>query len=859
MMIEKSSNHQSWKCLTLVAAMSFWSAPAIALLEEVIVTAQKRAESVQDVPISIQAFSGDQLEKMRVSKASDVTKLVPNLNISGQNSANRQIAIRGVGTSDFFGNATGSVGIYMDEVTMSAPYLSGLGLYDLERVEVLRGPQNSLFGRNTTGGAINYISRIPQVGEDNEGYASLTFGNYNLIELEAAGSLALGDQAAVRLAAKSFTRDGIWNDLGNNGADFGDKDRKSLRATLVWEPNDETSVIFNFHTAREDSDFDPVRPVGLRIGPGIPAIPGSLPAQLDFATAYDSSNSQGNNPSTSDWNDVYITATNINKVDADGAYVKFTRDFEKATFTSITSFDQTDVLWTFEAGGVGNITPTAVSVINVITGISPMAAPQVTLAIDQDQSYKQFSQEFRLVSSGDGPFRWIAGLYFFSEDSTLSQNIRFGAFSPPPVNGAPPINIGAPLGGSLGLLALANLAAGPNSPPVLASDNLGILVPGAVPVGYGNLMAFSIAELENKVWSPYIHSNFDLSETLTLTVGLRYTNDTKSLPSMLNGNASTLGDPPTTVYTRELVLQRSAGAPACDLDGDGNINIAGNTLDRRGQICTQQLSRPDLNFNEIGGKIGLDWRATDNVLVFGSFSRGFRSGKYDIEFLHGPHTGFITEDLDVETLNAFELGFKSDLLDGAMQLNVSAYFYIWKDQQTFYVNPASGPLFANIPESELKGLEVEWKWAPTDSLLIQAAVGLQDTEITEAGPTDLDDQGHELPFASKKSANLLVIKDFELGDGLLSLQADVSYKSAAKAYARSIGFVDELEAATIVNARLSYVFGGERQFELSLFGENLSEEETCSYKTELFAFSGTAYCVANEAVAFYGLQGKIRF
>ena len=104
-----------------------------------------------------------------------------------------------------------------------------------------------------------------------------------------------------------------------------------------------------------------------------------------------------------------------------------------------------------------------------------------------------------------------------------------------------------------------------------------------------------------------------------------------------------------------------------------------------------------------------------------------------------------------------------------------------------------------------------------------------------------------------------MIKDFELGDGLLSLQADVSYKSARKAYARSIGFVDELEAATIVNARLSYVFGGERQFELSLFGENLSEEETCSYKFELFAFSGTAYCVANEAVAFYGLQGKIRF
>jgi iron complex outermembrane receptor protein len=205
-------------------------------LEEIIVTAQKREESVQDVPIALQAYTGEEIKNLRITRASDITRLAPNLNLSTQNTASRQINIRGVGTSDFFGNSAGSVAVTMDEVTMSSSYLSSLGLYDLERVEILRGPQNSLFGRNTTGGAVNYISRLPEVGGANDGYVDVAFGNYGLVELEAAKSFSLSDNVAVRLAGKSYDRDGVWNNLGNNGAEHGEKDRKSLRGTLVWEP-----------------------------------------------------------------------------------------------------------------------------------------------------------------------------------------------------------------------------------------------------------------------------------------------------------------------------------------------------------------------------------------------------------------------------------------------------------------------------------------------------------------------------------------------------------------------------------------------------------------------------------------------
>ena len=134
-------------------------------LEEIIVTAQKRSENVQNVPIAMQAYTADQLQKARVSELTDITHMAPNLNVVVQNALSQHVVIRGVGTNEFFGNAPSSVGMYMDEVTMNSSYMSTLGLFDMERIEVLRGPQNSLFGRNTTGGAINYITHQPTVGE----------------------------------------------------------------------------------------------------------------------------------------------------------------------------------------------------------------------------------------------------------------------------------------------------------------------------------------------------------------------------------------------------------------------------------------------------------------------------------------------------------------------------------------------------------------------------------------------------------------------------------------------------------------------------------------------------------------------
>jgi iron complex outermembrane receptor protein len=311
-------------------------------LEEVIVTAQKRAENVQDVPIAMQAFTADDLQKSRVTSLTDVARMAPNLNVVVQNALSQHIVIRGVGTNEFFGNAPSSVGMYMDEVTMNSSYMSTLGLFDVERIEVLRGPQNSLFGRNTTGGAVNYISRQPEVGGGAEGYALLTYGRYNLLEAESGVTLPLGGQAAVRLAGMYHTRDGIWTNLDSGDDEYGDEDRYSLRGTLAWEPGEATRVTLSAHYARDRGEAQPQKFAGalannppLRIN-DIASVPGNIDWE-NTGNVTGLVNIEGFDRHTTDWSNVFVGGSRRGDLNVDGGYVKIEHNFGAAWLTSITS------------------------------------------------------------------------------------------------------------------------------------------------------------------------------------------------------------------------------------------------------------------------------------------------------------------------------------------------------------------------------------------------------------------------------------------------------------------------------------------------------------------------------------------
>ncbi len=796
-------------------------------LLEVIVTAQKRSENVQNVPIAMQAYTGEQLQNAGVGQITDITHLAPNLNVVVQNALSQHIVIRGVGTNEFFGNAPSSVGTYMDEVTMNSSYMSTLGLFDMERVEVLRGPQNSLFGRNTTGGAVNYITRQPKVGADKaDGYALATYGRHNLAEIEAGVSVPTGSTTALRLAGIYHTRDGIWHNLDTNDRKYGDEDRYSLRATFAWEPSQTVRVTASAHTAYADGGAQPQKMAGalgnnppLRIN-DLAQFNGNIDwdsGNLNTAGGVRAVNIEGYDRLTRRWQDVWSGGSNENNLRVNGGYVKAAFDFGAATLTSITSYDKTHGRYEEDNTGDGNISAPTVGTVT-----------HDVLIIDMDQEYKQYTQELRLASNDDtARFRWIAGLYYLQEKALLGQDIRFGD------NGFPG----------------AHPSANGITPPGLFD---------VIPNPYANTVSFSIHDLKDRSTSAYAQTDFRFADQWNLTVGLRYTEDNKSDHNVFAGAFAKGANWNPAIYIDTPTIRRlAAGIQPCV----PKTSPAYIPFMRCGGTET---TRPDLKNDEVGGKLGLQYHPTEDVMLYGSYSRGFKSGKFDLEFLHTDDTPFPQRPLDPEILDAFELGLKSTLANNTLLLNAAVFYNIWKDQQVFNVG-VNGPEFFNLPESKIKGAEFEMTWLPGQGWLVSANLGLLDTELTDVTGIDFDlgqgdfQKGHELPLSPKVTANAGLTRTFAAGGNQLTLHADVRYQSTSKAKFSPQVPIDEYEARTELNARAAYTFGGERQYEVAVFGNNLTNEKYCVELQDLRGVSGSFYCVPNDGEVRYGLQARMSF
>ena len=788
-------------------------------IEQVYVTAEKRTENLQDVPIAVQAYTGDQLRDAGVSKLTDVIKMAPNLNVVDQNALSQHIVIRGVGTNEFFGNAPSSVGVYMDEVTLNSSYMSTLSLFDMKRVEVLRGPQNSLFGRNTTGGAVNYISNMPEVGEGVSGYAVVTYGRHNLAEGEGAVSFPLGDTAAARVAGKIHHRDGIWNNLSSGDHSYGDEDRYAVRGTVVWEPAAHTRVIMSAHHAHDDSQAQPQKVTG--------SMYNNPPLRMNDTAAFTTDidwtnptltanlvNVEGINNTTFAWHDVYNGGAQIEKLNVTGGYIKITHDFPHMTLTSITSYDHTHALYEEDNTGA----------MNNAAGLN-----HDVLVIDMDQEYEQVSQELRLSSSDpDARLHWITGVYFFNQTSTLAQDIRFGT------NGFPG----------------AHPSAAGITPPALFD---------VIPNPYENMASFSISHLRDRSYSGYGQVDYKFTDKLSGTLGLRYTYDDKINPHFYTGAFSKLNIPVSTYYDKAFILSHAVNTPC--LFHHGVPPVLANPFQGN---CTDDITdRAPLRKGEFGGKVGLQYHFTPDIMVYGSYSRGFKSGKFDLEFLHTNDTPFPQRSLKPETLDAFELGYKSTLLDNTLVFNGAFFYNIWKDQQVFNVG-VNGPEFNNLPESQIYGAEFEVTWVPAEHWLVTGGLGLLHTEITDVTGIDYAlgqgdfQKGHALALSPELSFNGSLARNFELGnERVLTLETDFKYQSKSKVKYSPQPPIDEYKARFEINARAAIDFG--EKYQLAIYGNNLTAEKYCSEIQDLRGVSGSYYCVPNDGEASYGIQGRINF
>jgi|CXWL01.1.fsa_nt_gi iron complex outermembrane receptor protein len=354
---------------TLLAGVSTISYAQAAAEEvdpnEIIVTATKRSENLQSVPISVSAIAGDALSKSRVTQADELVTKIPNLQLTSTVGDNTPIfALRGVSMSDYSLNQASPVATYYDEVYKGNFAFLGIALFDLERVEVLRGPQGTLYGKNTTGGAVNLISRAPKLGEAN-GYLNLGYGNYDRMDVNGAVNLPLGGKAALRVAGTYARADGWFKNVLPGKPDLASVSEYGVRASLLVEPSDGVQFILRAATSNQNP-----RNYGIYAEPEAVNRVGLSRRQI-AANVTDRRHARTYSLS--------LTG-NIDVSDA-------------LTLTSITSWDKGRLRFYEDTDG----------------------QPNELLEIPYIDRATQFAQDLRLTSDYDGPFNFILGAYYNRE------------------------------------------------------------------------------------------------------------------------------------------------------------------------------------------------------------------------------------------------------------------------------------------------------------------------------------------------------------------------------------------------------------------------------------------------------------
>ncbi|WP_341197961.1 TonB-dependent receptor, partial [Hyphomonas chukchiensis] len=369
---------------------------AVAVLEQIVVTAQKRSENVQEVPIAITALSSSTLEKQRVTNVVSLDNLVPGLRIAAADAAaNPKIFIRGSGLNDFNPTSSSGVGLYADGVYIGSPLAQFATFFDLDRVEVLRGPQGTLYGRNTTGGAINVISKRPTFSP--EGYAALEYGSFNAVDATAAfGGPIVEDKLAFRIAAKYAEDDGFSTNAAT-GHDVNFAEQYAVRGSLLYTPDGDTDVLFTVN--RFMNRGGAVQAKSRALFPATPEAAGPdgvcAPNFYRSGLCTDLLGYADTNP------DPYKVDSNnegLDKVDLTSLMLSVDRSIGDVTLTSITAWQ--DVKRNAQEN----------------TDASPLQMIEASYINQQTE----FSQELRLASEV-GALKWVVGGYYM-HDTTDSKS-----------------------------------------------------------------------------------------------------------------------------------------------------------------------------------------------------------------------------------------------------------------------------------------------------------------------------------------------------------------------------------------------------------------------------------------------------
>lgn len=742
------------KCIWLAGASAtaiMFSMPAAVAqdsenrrLDPVLVTTQKTEESIQDVPIAVSAFDEDALQDLQLAGGPDLVKSIPNVAFSKSNFTGYNFKIRGIGADLVAQSGDAGVGVHQNDVPLTSNRLFEAEFFDVERVETLRGPQGTLYGRNATGGVINVITAKP-VLEEFQADTRLELGNENSVKAKGMINLPVGDRAALRLAGSYLTRDGYATN-SVTGNDIDDRDLYGIRATFAFEPTDRLRGWLSYDYFEESDNRSRVTKQLCQKDPfetsfaGIDIDPADqLYTSLGCQDApLNQSNDRVNSAATLGGG-LAITAGLLNgdaftdPVNPDLRVIESAFDpiyesdqtlitakgeydlTDSLTATAIYSFSEASTLSiedynkiapTVEFNDLSAIPPGLDAGADLYNALFPGGVvndPQLgasnlfrTFDLSGGQS-EQTTFELRVQSDFDGPFNFNLGAIYLDFEAIDPDFATDGYYV---------------FSNALTALTQFNNATG------------GAVFGGQVPIDPGNLFDQSLTGQGGNYFrslSPYSLESFavfgegyfEVTDDVQLTVGLRYTDDQKA-----QENVPTLLFTPTGTAQNTLEPQPIPGQTP-DAGGDGTLNV---------------------QFEEVTGRIGVDWTPdlafTDDSLFYAFYSRGYRGGGINPPQPAGNQS--FPQSFEPEFIDSFEVGTKNSI--GPLQVNATGFYYDYQGYQiTQIINRTSANF--NI-DAELQGFELESLWSPVENMLLNLNLGLLDTEIQDTFAIDVLDRGN---------------------------------------------------------------------------------------------------------------------
>ena len=701
------------------------------VLEEVIVTAQKREQNIQDVGIAITAFSGEQMRQLGYTNAQQITALAPGVHtVQPNGEANYALAIRGAANSDFVANQESPVSLYVDEVYISQMSGAGFMLFDMERVEILRGPQGTLYGRNATGGLAHFVTNKPE--QEFGGYGQVTVGEYDQVKFQGAVTGALTEGLSARLSVSTHHNSGYVENRLDPGDDLNNANDYAGRMQLLFEPSEDFSLLLNARYSLQE----------IRTG-FFENVSGSLDAA-------------GNGVKENNC----AQFTNFNGYcDDDGD--NFAGDWDKLGHNDLETSGFTGTLkW-----NVGDQLVTVIMDRQSVerdyiedSDASPFADFNFFLSTDAEQ----WSNEIRVNGETDA-LRWVAGFYYL--------NIEIAD-----ANGAEIPLLGVDPSGASGTDGMGNYT-GLDSPYNQEKDS----------------------------WSLFGQLEYQLSEQFTVIGGFRWIDEKVDYS-----------------YTNNFVAFLNDGS----VERNGNPNILANLGEFNGEY----------NEGLWSAKVEIDWQPNDDLLAYASWNRGVKGGGFNAPLESYLVADFGTPEYDAqfgfneEELNAFELGFKSSLMDGLARLNVSAYYNDYKDFQAFTIVGLATNV-VSAPDAESIGFEAELFVSPADGLDLAFGASYNDMEVTLADGTKTTSiQSPEW------NLNGLIRYEWPVMNGSMALQGDIHYRS------KHYHAVTRADAVTengyhIANTRLSWT-SAYAQWEVAVFAENVTDENYVVQSFDIAALLG---------------------